>query len=142
MRPVGVLTDDILEQLQTQKHEILPLLNGQWVADDWRVYFDERAAIFEHDGKLSRSQAELLAHQDTLVHWVNKHPISSLGADICAACRSRLGRPGEDGVPVLNGKQRCVWLHHGCHRQFEAQRRGEAAAALAAIGVRPPGERT
>ena len=115
---------------------------SEWTADDWLAYFDVRADDFERDCKLDLAEAELRAFKITVVHWMNRNPVSDPGRDICAACGNRLGRPGEDGVPVLNGKQRCVWLHHGCHRQFEAQRRGEAVAALAAIGINPPGEST
>ena len=33
---------------------------------DWRVCFDERAAIMEHDGHLPRERAEMLAFADTI----------------------------------------------------------------------------
>jgi hypothetical protein len=33
---------------------------------DWQAYFDERAAIREFDGEMTRSDAEALALQDTI----------------------------------------------------------------------------
>ena len=34
-----------------------------WTAEDWRGHYDERAAIAEYDGKLSRAEAEALAFE-------------------------------------------------------------------------------
>jgi len=36
------------------------------LAGDWRVWFEERAAIMEYDGKLPRERAEALALAETV----------------------------------------------------------------------------
>jgi hypothetical protein len=41
-----------------------------WDAADWQAYFEERAAIRECDGGFSRDEAERLALQDTIKHWL------------------------------------------------------------------------
>lgn len=43
-------------------------------ASDWRAYCDERAAIREFNGGMSRKEAELLAWQDTLVQMCRFDP--------------------------------------------------------------------
>ena len=49
----------ILNQLQAKaKAEADP-----WSAEDWRAFYDERAAICEFDGGLTRGEAEDLAAQ-------------------------------------------------------------------------------
>ena len=48
-----------------------------------------------------------------------------------------LGGPGHDGLPFLTGDGGHVWLHNGCHGDWTAQRRAEAVAALAILGLRP-----
>ena len=47
----------VLDLLSQHKADILRLLrptNGGWLAEDWQVYFDERAAIAEFEGGLPR----------------------------------------------------------------------------------------
>lgn len=49
-----------------------------------------------------------------------------------------LDGPGRDDLPFLTGGGRHMWLHSGCHGDWTAQRRAEAVAALAILGLRPP----
>ncbi len=58
-KPMLALLPDDREQLHQFKVELLMLLRGS--ADE---FYDERAAIREFDGKLSRIDAELLAAHD------------------------------------------------------------------------------
>ena len=58
-KPMSSIGPDEREQLQQFKAELLTLLRG--LANE---VFDERAAIREFDGKLSRIDAELLAARD------------------------------------------------------------------------------
>ena len=58
-KPMSALLPDDREQLHQFKAELLTLLRGS--ADE---FFEERAAIREFDGKLSRIDAELLAAHD------------------------------------------------------------------------------
>jgi hypothetical protein len=43
-----------------------PHPDESWDAMDWKAYFDERAAIAEYDGGLTRTQAEELAFRDMI----------------------------------------------------------------------------
>src|SRR5829696_10412393 len=45
-----------------------------WTAAEWQAYFDERAAMREYEGGLSRPEAERLAFDDTVQHWLSTHP--------------------------------------------------------------------
>ncbi len=50
----------VLDALSRNKAEIVALLRPDvdgWSADDWQVYFDERAGIAEFDGGLPRPEA-------------------------------------------------------------------------------------
>ena len=58
-KPMSALLPDEREQLHQFKAELLSLLRGS--ADE---LFDERAAVREFDGGLSRADAELLAARD------------------------------------------------------------------------------
>ena len=51
----------VLDALSRHKAEIVALLRpgrDGWSAEDWQVYFDERAGIAEFDGGLPRAEAE------------------------------------------------------------------------------------
>ena len=50
------------------------------------------------------------------------------------------GEIGRDGLPYLTGDGGHTWLHSGCHRDWTAQRRPEAVAALEGFGLTPPDE--
>ncbi len=115
-----------------------PERDGDWEAEDWRTHFDERAGIAEHDGGLTRADAERQAFDCCVVEWQWQNPPPASGAAWCAHCRESLGEPGRDGLPVLTGDGGHVWLHSGCHGGWTALRRAEAVAALAVYGLKPP----
>jgi hypothetical protein len=51
----------ILDELRRHKTEIIAMLRpgrDRWSAEDWRSYFEERAAVAEFDGGLLRTDAE------------------------------------------------------------------------------------
>ena len=53
---------EIVENISRHKAEILNLLRSAaaaWSAADWQAFFDERAGILEHDGRLDRLDAEM-----------------------------------------------------------------------------------
>ncbi len=109
---------------------------AEWDADDWRAFFEEKAGIAEYDNGLSRAEAEARAFETAINQWLSVNPPRDPGPDICIGCNGPLGRPGEDGMPVLAGECRHVWVHHICHALWMAKRQAEAAKALAAMGVR------
>ena len=67
-RPRAAVTPDLAARLQTHKAELLALLcehgssaSPAELPDDWRLLWEERAAIIEYDGGQPRARAELLA---------------------------------------------------------------------------------
>ena len=108
---------------------------AEWDAEDWQAYFDERAAIAEHDGGLERADAERQAFECCVMEWLWQHPPPASGPERCAHCGQPLGEPGRDGLPFLTGDGGHVWLHSGCHGDWTVRRRAEAVAALAALGL-------
>ena len=66
---------------------------------------------------------------------MNENPPDDLDDDACAACKKPLGRIAEDAFAVLAGGGRHAWVHHGCHKNFIAQRRDTAVRALAVMGI-------
>ena len=44
--------------------------NGGWSAEEWRVFFDERAGFAEFDGGLPRADAEARAFACCIVEWL------------------------------------------------------------------------
>src|SRR5207342_393585 len=44
-----------------------------WSAEDWQVFFDERAGIAEFDGGLPRGAAEAGAFACCVVEWLNRN---------------------------------------------------------------------
>lgn len=108
---------------------------GDWNEEDWRAFYDERAAIAEHDGGLSRSEAEARAWECSVAHWCNLVPFPAPTGDGCPVCGSPLGKTA---VPVLRPGGGHVWLHPGCVHPFNAHRRNEAHRALAEAGIAAP----
>ncbi len=131
---------EVVEAIRQNKAEIVALLTtpgSDWSAEDWRAYFDERVGTAEHDGGLSRADAEQRAYECCVVEMLWQNPPSASGPERCAHCSELLGEPGRDGLPYLTGDGGHTWVHSGCHGDWTAQRRSEAVAALAFLGLRP-----
>ena len=108
----------------------------QWDAEDWRTFYDERAAIAEYDGNQTRHRAEALSFETTAVEWMNATSPAGLSEVRCAGCDEPLGTIGDDAVPVLAGGGAHAWVHHGdCHKHFMAARKAEAVKVLGAMGI-------
>ena len=134
---------DVVNAIRRHKAEIIELLappGDRSTAEDWRALFEERAGIAEHDADVSRTEAETRAYESCVIEWLWQHPSPASGSQRCAHCGQPLGEPGRDGLPFLTGDRGHVWLHDGCHGDWTAQRRAEAVAALAILGLRPPTE--
>jgi hypothetical protein len=137
--PAEALSDEILDQLKELKAELLRHLiscrnSEPWDASDWQTYFDERAGICEHDGTLSQTDAERLAFDDVVTHWLCLHPAkASDPRQGCVHCGQR-EQPGDVLLPVLalGGH---TWVHDECWAPWHLQRRREAADALNNLGL-------
>ena len=56
-----------------------------WTREDWKAFFDERAAIAEFDGKLPRPQAETRAFACCVAEWLNRRRAPTRPGR-CAGC--------------------------------------------------------
>ncbi len=133
---------EVLDSLRRHKAEIIALLTepeGGWSANDWRVFFEERAAIAEFAGELSRIDSEAQAFECCIVEWLNRNPeLSEAGS--CAWCRG----PDDDGhvvVPFGHEPQGHTWLHTGCWSPWSHARRLRAVEALEGFGIELPRRR-
>jgi hypothetical protein len=103
----------------------LPAL--QLAAADWREYFEERAAIREHDGRLSRRDAEAGALADLAAHWLALNPLPVSTDAACVHC----GGAGPE-MPVLAAGGH-AWLHRACWAPMNGERGAQAAAMVRAL---------
>lgn len=127
---------ELLELLAHHKQEILTLLrpvDAGWSAEDWRVFFDERAAIAEFDGGLPRPEAEARAFECCVVEWLNRS-FEGSPPGRCLACGG--GDLAYDALlPHGTDATGHAWLHSGCWPAWYAGRKAEAVAALAMMGI-------
>jgi hypothetical protein len=128
----------VLELLSSHKAGILALLRStddELSAEDWQVFFDERAGIAEFDGGLSRGYAEVGAFECCVADWLRRNPARSL-SERCATC----GSVHEHKSLLLYGVETTgnPWLHSRCWPAWDAGRKAEAVAALEAIGIAVP----
>ncbi|MCC6982496.1 MAG: hypothetical protein IT535_04430 [Bauldia sp.] len=107
-------------------------------ATDWLAFFDERAAIAEFDGGLSRRKAEAEAYEWCVVEWMNQHHPAGASDDRCLWCGDT-GWPGKAIVPFGAQANAIVWLHPRCWESWQRSRRALAEAELGLMGVRKPG---
>ena len=130
---------DLLQRLARYKPEIVALLRpgrDGWSAEDWQVYFDERAGIAEFDGGLPRREAEARAFECCLVEWLNR----TFERSPPGQCRACGGGDHAHDLLVPHGIEPTghVWLHSRCWPDWHASQKAEAVAALKGMGIVPP----
>ena len=128
----------VLEAIRHHKADIVALLTvseDDWAAEDWRVFYDERAGIAEFNGEQTRADAEAMAFECCVMEWLWRNPPLASGAERCAHCGKPLGEPGRGGLAYLTAAGAHTWPHSGCHGDWTARRRAEAVAALAILGL-------
>jgi hypothetical protein len=131
--------DRWLPAIRQSRAAIVRLLRPRsdgWSAEDWQVFFDERAGIAEFDGALSRVEAEASAYAHCLAEWLNRDCMRSppgrcFGCGGYESLHNRL-------LPFGIGRSGEVWLHSRCQPAWYAGRKAEAIAALATMGIRAP----
>ena len=131
------LPDKLVAELRLNKADVMAFLQDRkvaWTPEDWRVFFDERAGIAEHNGGLPRPDAERRAFECCVVELLWRNPPPTSGPERCAHCDNGLGE--YDGVPFLTGDGGHVWLHSGCHGEWMAHRRQVATETLMRMGIR------
>lgn len=93
----------------------------------WRNYFEERAAIREHDGGMSRIDAEAGALADCVARWRALNPFPASGDGACVQC----GKARPDTPVLARGGH--AWLHRECWAPMNAARNAMAFAAVRAL---------
>ena len=124
----------VLDALSRHKAEIVRILHPAkdgWSAEDWRLYFEERAAIAEFDGGLPRAKAEAQAFECCVVTWLDRNPAPSAPGR-CAWC----GR-SESHAPVVpfGTPGTHTWLHRECWSAWRKMRPFQAKEALTRMGI-------
>jgi hypothetical protein len=129
----------VLEQLSCQKAAIVfwlrPGTDG-WSAEDWHIFFGERAGIVEFDGKLPRPQAEAQAFESCIVEWLSRNPVRS-SPERCLGCGG-IENANDPLSPHGVESTGHAWLHGRCWPAWRAARRQSAIAALSTLGIRAP----
>jgi hypothetical protein len=130
--------------LRLHRPEIIALLKAdaapvaQWDANDWAAFFNERAAVAEFDGGLSRHEAESMAYRSCVSEWLCQNfQISEPGQ--CAQCQ-RGDLSGRLVMPYGDAAHGHTWLHGECWPAWYAHRRLSANAALKSIGLHEWGQ--
>ena len=129
----------VLDALSRHKAEIVSLLRpgrDGWSAEDWQVFFDERAGIVEFDGGLPRPKATAQAFACCVAEWLNRNPERS-PAGRCLGC----GDGEHDHDPLLpygTEPNSHVWLHSRYGPAWYEARKPKAASVLAAMGISAP----
>jgi hypothetical protein len=129
--------EKLLELLHHHKPELLRLLHPSlegWSAEDWQVFFDERAAICEFDAGLPRAEAEGRAFAYCVAEWLNRNTTPSLPGR-CLSCGGG-ERTYDSLLPFGTDASGHVWLHRACWRAWCEAREAEAVAALSSMGIR------
>jgi len=102
-------------------------LSENQVSDEamkWRDAFEEKAAIREYDGALSRAEAEAAALLDMATRWRRENPLTASDRAACYHC----GKPDPcTSVLALNGH---AWLHRKCWEPMNEKRQREALDAM------------
>ena len=129
----------VLDALSRHKAEIMVLLRPAedgWSAEDWQVFFEERAGIVEFDGGLPRAEAEAQAFACCVVEWLNRNPERS-PAGRCLGCGDR-EHAHDPLLPYGVEPAGHVWLHSRCWPTWYAARQAKAVSTLTAMGISAP----
>jgi hypothetical protein len=125
----------ILDLLRHHKAGVVALQrsgHNAWCAEEWQVFFDERAAIAEFDGRLSRTEAEASAFAHCAAEWLSRNVVCS-SPDRCLACGSNRSHDqqqsdgfGPDGHPRSHARHWTVG---------DGRHKATAIAALQVMGI-------
>ncbi len=107
---------------------------GGWSPDCWRLWFDERAAIREHDGGMTRDDAEAAAFEECVTAWLNQNPPPRpINPDECVACSETARSP--DALTALIGGAPFP-LHAACAASFLQARWAQGVETMRALLAR------
>ena len=128
----------VLDLLSRHKTGILTMLRPRvdgWSAEDWRIFFEERASIGEFNGALPRRQAEERAFACCIAEWLNRNPVTSMPG-LCLGCGG--GNHTHDPLlPYGIETTGYAWLHSRCWPHWYEGRKADAVVILAGMGIAP-----
>ena len=125
----------VVDALRLHKAEVVAMLRpgrDGWSAEDWLLFFEERAAIAEFDGRLSRTEAHAQALACCIVEWLNRNPTPSAPGR-CVWCGQAESRDAV--LPYGTEPGTHIWLHAECWPAWQEVRRSQATKALMRMGV-------
>jgi len=111
----------------TKRSQVAGVANTRVPKFEWREFFEERAAIREHDGGMSRIDAEAGALADCVARWRALNPLPASGDGACVQC----GKARPDTPVLARGGH--AWLHRECWAPMNAARNAMAFAAVRAL---------
>jgi hypothetical protein len=132
--------DAVLDALKRHKAKIVVLIRSgtqAWSREDWRAFFEERAAVAAVVGGLSRPHAEAQALEWCIVEWMTQNPETSDPGQ-CAWCRGR-DASGSAILPFGRDATGHAWLHGRCWDHWYREKRQRVVRALVCLGVKVPG---
>ena len=128
---------EVVTKVAEQKNAIIKALESNfdkpWSGEDYVAFFNERAAIAEHDGGLSRSEVEAQAFECCVTEWLNRNPVCS-PPDRCLG-GGEAEQPNDPLLPFGAHANGCAWLHKHCWSDWRQARTAQAVAALSAMGI-------
>jgi hypothetical protein len=130
----------VLDVLSRHKAGVVALLRpgwDGWSAEDWQVFFDERAGIAEFEGGLPRGQAEAHAAASCIEEWLNRNFVRR-PPERCVVCGG--DHIHEPLLPLAIELTGHAWLHSSCWPYWHAKRKTEAVTALAVMGIASPAD--
>lgn len=123
----------VIKLLSRHKAEIVALLRPAedgWSLEDWQAFFDERAGFAEFDRDYSRSDAELIAFEECIDHWLALNPPACRSPDACLMCGKHVTGSGIDVIIVTGTAGGMGRIHLSCNSRWEQVRRAGARARL------------
>jgi hypothetical protein len=126
----------VLEILSRHKADVVQMLrptNDGWSAEDWQVFFEERAGIAEFDGCVSRTEAGAQAFACCVVEWLNRNPVHSQPGRCLHCCKC--DHAHDPLLPYGIESTGHAWLHSYCWPAWRDSRQATAIAALATMGI-------
>ena len=128
---------EALELLARYKTDILKLLrcgSDRWPSECWQDFFEERAAVAEHCGRMTRQAAEASALSCCVTEWLRRNPVRS-SPGLCAACGQDRGwlQPYVTDLDPFNVGH--TWLHQDCSKDWHDQRRQLAIMFLKSLNI-------
>ena len=123
----------VLELLSFHKTGVVALLRpgrDGWSAEDWQVFFDERAGIAEFDGYYPRIDAEIIAFEDCVDRWLALNPPTSRSPESCLLCGKAASVKDSDMVHIVDSSNRSARVHATCAPRWKVLRRVEARTRL------------